>query len=724
MKPLARFIVAAFIVAVMPVGAGAQDCPGYVVSIPKSSSLYLYFPTASDATFPSYGGVNTSPLPAFNMSNHDAALSTAQVRQRVLELVRAGYCEFDVDVRLTTTAPAPAEARWQIVGIGSDTSTGGQLGKAQAVDTGDADAQDYCRVWTEGMEAWLAGEVTGTNSTVERWATAIANLSSHESGHNYGSTHGDSSPRSGEDAAPNHFMADPAAGATQDTITDRLNHFSDATYERFGHDLGLVIKTLHNWDFVNPNSGNADQLTITLLSDAASLTIGWFYNGTLSPWTNPTVTKQPGTINFRGTAYNVFNLVFSSPKAWSGGANGIAPPGEKFHVGASFTQPNPVIVYETTLFSGGSELSLKPRIFGYDAGTAGDGGFDVNFFNTGATDLVISDIEVFFLPRMVDIEQMVVGGALRSIQGLPVVPFQRQPANEENDGIIHRLRQPVRVGKEPFTLRVAKLTDRRHLDYVIREGECESSTSFGIPREVYCPTPGHVLSLFPATYVYVIATVTEPNARFWDKTQGRLVDGPLTTRVFFQVAGEVPDANRNGVDDLTDIREGTSRDTNGNGIPDEGEGGGGARGLAVFARIGVAFPHGSASRILDPGPSLAAGLEYELSSTLSAIGTLGFDRLSDDGLGTDADIAHLTIGGKLYFFSSGGSWRPFAELSLGLYDVDPGDTEAGGNAGVGLRWDRGGRLSIEAAYLRHRVQTGGGDDLDYSTAQLGLRWKL
>lgn len=66
------------------------------------------------------------------MANHDASLSTAQVRQRVLQLMEAGYCEFDVEVKLTTTKPAPAEARWQIVGIGSDDSNaGGLVGEAR-----------------------------------------------------------------------------------------------------------------------------------------------------------------------------------------------------------------------------------------------------------------------------------------------------------------------------------------------------------------------------------------------------------------------------------------------------------------------------------------------------------------------------------------------------------------------------------------------------------------
>ncbi|HUP42736.1 MAG TPA: outer membrane beta-barrel protein [Thermoanaerobaculia bacterium] len=726
--PLARIARAgigtfAVVLAILasPAPAGAQTCPAGAIAGPKSSSLYLFFPTSADATFPSYGGEPTSPVNPFDMAQHDASLDTAAVRNRTFQLMQVAFCEFDVGIKLVTTPPSPPEARWQIVGIGSDTSNG-PIGKAQAVDTGDADAQDYCRVWVEELESWTGAELSGANSTVERWATAIANLSAHEGGHNYGGMHSESAPRPGEDARPNHFMADPAAGATPDTISDRLNHFSDTTYERFGHDLGLNIKTLHNWDFVNPNGSSADRLTITLLSSATTLTIGWSYNGSLSPWTNPTVTKRTGTITFRGTAYNVFDLAFSSPKAWSGGPNGVAPAGEKFHVGASFTQPDPVIVYETALASGGTELALKPRIFGYDAGTSSFGEFAVSFFNTGGSELILSDVQVLFLPRMLDIEQMVAGGELLGIFGNPITPFQRQPGREEDDGIVGGLRQSVRVGREPVVLPVAKLTDRRHLDLVIEEGYCEpgSGPGFGDPRVVYCPTPGNVLSLFPATYTYVIASVTEPNARFWDRTLGRLVDGPLTNRIFFQIGGEVPDANHNGLDDLIDIREGTSRDDNENGIPDEAERGG--HRLAVFAGIGVASPEGSASNAFDSGPSLAVGLEYELRPRLSLLATLGFDELSDDGAGTDLEVRHLTFGGRVTFLP-GAALVPFAQAGVGAYDLSPGDTDVGAHAGVGVRRDLTPRLSLELVYDRHRVESDP-DSLEMSTAQVRLRLRL
>lgn len=107
--------------------------------------------------------------------------------------------------------------------------------------------------------------------------------------------------------------------------------------------------------------------------------------------------------------------------------------------------------------------------------------------------------------------------------------------------------------------------------------ECErgreepQGPGFGTPSVRYCPSAGDVLSLFPATYTFVTATVTDPEAHYWDPDLAQFVDGPLETRLFFQVAGVVPDANENGTDDLVDIRNGTSVDLNGNGIPDEAE---------------------------------------------------------------------------------------------------------------------------------------------------------
>src|SRR5690606_16299995 len=143
----------------------------------------------------------------------------------------------------------------------------------------------------------------------------------------------------------------------------------------------------------------------------------------MSPWTNPTVASTGGTRTFQGTTYNVFTLTFSTDKAWSGGTDGVVPPGVEFHVGAAFNEANPVIVYETRLKnSGGTDLPLHPRAVSFDAGTAdlATGDFNIQAFNGGADagNLIIRNLQVSFLPRMASIETMMREGRLIDVRGI------------------------------------------------------------------------------------------------------------------------------------------------------------------------------------------------------------------------------------------------------------------------------------------------------------------
>ena len=81
--------------------------------------------------------------------------------------------------------------------------------------------------------------------------------------------------------------------------------------------------------------------------------------------------------------------------------------------------------------------------------------------------------------------------------------------------------------------------------------------------------PGVNVDLFPATSMYVTATVVTPNTKHWDRGLERYVTGDVTTRVFLQVAGHHPDLNRNEVDDTIDILNDRSTDRNQDGVPDE-----------------------------------------------------------------------------------------------------------------------------------------------------------
>jgi hypothetical protein len=561
----------------------AQDCPSDALAHPKGNTLYLYFPTTSDNTFPEYGiyGATTSPAEPFNVADLDSGIgTTAELRQRIFEMVTDDYCEFDVEVISMTSSPNPTEAQWQIAAIGSDSETVtfgvdtyDLFGIAQAVDIGNIDPQDYARIYAGTFEVAYgsAGEaLAGTGSTLERWATAIAETTSHEASHNYGVQHDDADPRPGsaEDAAVNHIIATGTTLTGEDRASlDR--HFSDTAYEILGANLGLTYYTLYNWDFVNPNDEDAHALQLEILSEANTLTIGWFYTGSSSPWTSPTISATGATTSFQGTTYNNFELDFSTGKSWSGGSNGVVPPGIKFHIGASFLESDAVIVRDTKLFdSGGIELPLAPRIFGYDDGTldTSTGDFELTFTNFDVDrPLILRSLEVSRVPRMIDINSMVENATLVGRTGFPVtLTTSCQWAKDM-------------VVEDRISISIAGLMDERTVDFTYDPEDCEPGI-IGLDGSLdidkggleYC-AEGTVLSLFPSTYIYVTATVVDPEAKYWDPIQGDFIEGPLETKIFYQFAGFKPDLNNNTVDDLIDIRTGTSVDENGNGIPDEVE---------------------------------------------------------------------------------------------------------------------------------------------------------
>jgi hypothetical protein len=349
-------------------------------------------------------------------------------------------------------------------------------------------------------------------------------------------------------------------------------HFSDTSYEILGHNLGLNTSTLHNWDFTNPNSTNACSLRFKVLSTASSLTISWFYGGGLSPWTSPTVTPAGATEVFHGTTYNVFYVDFTVGQTWLSGPSGQVPPGVKFHVGVSFVETDPIVVKDTILYDCSmTVMPLQPRIFGYDTGSMdiSGGDFMLRFFNPESDrPLLLRNLVVMQVPRMIDIETMLTGMEPMGRGGMPI-----------NVISTFNIQGDLEV-MEVLDICVANLMDQRHVDRTYTAKDCEPG--YYPPRDgtgaadvnegeiVYCPE-GTALSLFPSTYVYVIADVIDPFAIFWDPQREMYVTGPQETRIFYQFSGFVPDFNENGIDDLLDIRNGNAIDENSNGIPDEVE---------------------------------------------------------------------------------------------------------------------------------------------------------
>lgn len=553
------------------------DCSHGATTSAKGNNLYLYFPTATDNTFPEFSPETTSPLAVFDVADLDSGIgSTAQLRDSIFDIVTTDYCEFNVKVFLTTTSPdVTGVTRWNIIGLGTDSS--GAFGYAQEVDIGDTDPQDYGRVWAASFDdsyGGAGGALNGANSTLDRWATAIGHTTSHEAGHNYGLGHGDSIPRAGsaEDARSNHDMA-TGTTLTGEIRVSRNRHFSDTSYGILAHNVGLNIMSVYNWDFMNPNAEDAHSLEITLLSSASTLSLSTWWNGARSPWRDPVVSSTGTTQDFQGSNYNKFTLVFSVDKSWTGGTDGVVPGGAEFHIGAGFSESDLVIVYDTKLKdSGGSDLTLHPRMAGFDAGAAdlASGDFEMAMFNPDpdAGDMIIRNMNIQYLPRLMDIDAMLVGEKMRDIRGTPIEAH----GSCDPRACIPRKDFDLKISKK---FHLANLSDDRFVDIVYDSKDCKQG-SVNAPadketgEEIYCPD-GNALSLFPSTSVYVTATIVDPNARYFDQKTGGYINGPLESKVFYQFVGIVPDFNENGVDDLIDIRKGTSKDNNGNGVVDDVE---------------------------------------------------------------------------------------------------------------------------------------------------------
>jgi hypothetical protein len=69
--------------------------------------------------------------------------------------------------------------------------------------------------------------------------------------------------------------------------------------------------------------------------------------------------------------------------------------------------------------------------------------------------------------------------------------------------------------------------------------------------------------------MYLTATIVDPGGQVWNPSEQRLVTGPVESRLYYQIAGRHPDLNRNGIDDVIDIRSGKSTDRRGIGVPDD-----------------------------------------------------------------------------------------------------------------------------------------------------------
>src|SRR3984893_11655990 len=378
--------------------AFAQTCPTADPAIDdaKSHKLFLYFPTSDDATFPTFPNHDSkfSPAKLFDVAALSPGIgTTSELIEEIGEVVVDDYCEFNVQLMTTSTTPATMPnppARRVTVAIGSDRSDKGAWGQGRDVDANDPVDIDFARVWAGIYTTCEGGDrmgncsmtmaLTGANATLERWGQAIGGTAAHEAGHTYGLSHADDNPQinscestgnhapiTGEDAFNRHLM--PAGcELTGEARAGSRRHFSDWTYGILATNIGLSIETMHNWDLVNPNAQEARSLVIDFLSPLITPPmIAWTYTGPTSPWINPTVTGPSGTMMFKGTTYNRFQIKWSEANT-AFPSPGVVAGGTRFHVGTTFTgvdyrQPDPIIIQNVTLFDASSmPLPLNPSL--------------------------------------------------------------------------------------------------------------------------------------------------------------------------------------------------------------------------------------------------------------------------------------------------------------------------------------------------------------------------
>lgn len=548
-------------------GAQAATCLAYNPAN-KANKLYLLYPNAP-LTYPSFGfsaGSVTNPAAAFNAADLPSYTgTTTALRDAITHVVELDYCEFNVQVIPTATLPPATFPRRNTVAVTTKSDiTDGLFGLAQNVDTGDGTAVDYSYVWGKTYQDWTGGPggaLNGANSTLDRWANSIGGTAAHEAGHNYGLAH-NTTLAPGEDTYKHHVM--PAGGSLN--AEDRAGyrrHFSDGEFSTLAANVGLSLQTMWNWDMVNPNAAAAYSLDMTVLYPSATPPVlAWSFAGCSSPWINPTVIGPTGPAQtFQGGTYYPYTLRWNTPNPGSCvGTPGQAPGGVLFHIGATFTSvnfslstPNPIVIKDVILRdSGGTAMSLNPRLHAFDAGTLDTIGGNLNLgvFNLGEAPLQLANLQMRELPRVIALDQMVRDGRIADFTGMPFEPWPQTTRTLVEKASV----DPGRG----LSLPIARLDQKRHVYEVITPEDCLKALGDrlgGGPDTTDC-FPGTNIDLFPSTTMYFIGESVDPQATYWDPAQKRYVRGPLASRTYYQVTGRRLDTDRNGVDDYVDRQQG------------------------------------------------------------------------------------------------------------------------------------------------------------------------
>lgn len=512
----------------------------------KSHKLYLYFPAADDASFEEFGvdGYQTSPARRFDVAELPSFTgTTADLRDAIADVVLDTFCEFNIEVIVTTTPPPASAPRRSTIAIGTDLAldNGGavQYGAAKKVDTNDDEALDLARAWAGSYQKAAGlpgGELHGALSTLDRWARSIGGTVAHEAGHGYGLSHADGVVTGAtEDPPEHHLMADGPSYTLEQRASYR-RHFSDWEYTLLATTVGLSVQTMQRWQLTNPNMASASRLELYVLSPQATLTKASVYTGFDSPWDTPRVAAL-GPVTFRGKSYTQHRITWSTPKAWRNGPDGQVPGGTEFELGISFVSvdpdtPDPVIVTAVRLLDAdGNPLALRPRVPGFDAGTliTDKAEFVITAYGQDEVPLQLENARLEFFARLVSIDALRTGAKRRfdTLRQVPVLPWRSKQV----------LPKPVPLTGRDVRLPIARLADGAPVVRVTGPRDCERELRPGPGRDARDCSVGTTTGLFPATATVVVVTVVEPRARQWDRFKKAYVTAPLRTTVHYQLVG-------------------------------------------------------------------------------------------------------------------------------------------------------------------------------------------
>ena len=528
----------------------------------KPNGLFVLFPSAEitePTPFPAHGFDPTDWLPlvkfdpASNLPNYHG--TEAELRNAIHDVVRLIYCEFNVHVVQTTTLPTAADGeRRNTVGIGTDKPAGrpcnrppGPLrGQNESVggDVNDQRAVDFARVWAGTFQDCATRpDMPLRNAGTDQWAWSIGSSAAHEAGHSYGLSHFDGRMklRTGddgriEDPKRKHLMRRGENYSWTDFT--KVRHFSDHEYSILAGNIGLAMDTMWSWDLTNPNTRgapNAAKLRMEFLSVKPSLILSWTYSGDASPWVKPVLTGPFGQRQFKNNTYNVYRIEWSIGRSWPEGPPGEVPSGKKFHVGVTFssvsgTDPDATIITDVTLFDASNNaLPQQPQWMGFDSATldASTGFLNLRFFNFLDRPLVLRDVVVQDLPRIMSIDAMFPNEPIGDYSGrLKFRPWEggtRRPLS----------RQTVPAGGE-VTVRVASVPQTPYIYRRLTERDCPPTDS-GFGR--LCQPGTTLIDLFPATTMYIRATVVDSQGKLRNDSPKRAGMRSVESELYYQIAG-------------------------------------------------------------------------------------------------------------------------------------------------------------------------------------------